>query len=78
MIKFLKYFVAFQIGSFYNGIVIDDISSSISIDGKLFAIIRNGEFGRVEIEEGSKISFVPLSKSKFESLYSGNYFLFHV
>lgn len=69
-------FVAFQIGRFHASNL---ITRPINIDGKLFAIMTNGEFGRIEIDENhSQVLFVPLGKAKYRASDRNHHFLFHV
>lgn len=58
--------VTFQIESFHGS---DRIASAINVDGTLFGVTRNGDYGRIEIEQSGKCSFVLLSTSKHVSGY---------
>lgn len=59
-----KYFIAFQIGPFDGSRL---VTSTIKIDGEIYAIMRNGEFGKIENYGSGKCTFTPLAylKSKF-------------
>lgn len=67
--------VAFQIGSLEGS---DHISDAINVDGKFLAIKKNGTFGRVEVDESGKCSFISLGKSKYKSSFLERHLLFHV
>lgn len=56
------------------------IEKCINIDGQIFAAMANGKFGRIELGESGKYTFVPLYDSKFTtsvSTCSQRQFLFH-
>lgn len=55
-----------------------EILSSIAIDDELFAIAENGKFGRVEILDKGKCSFIPLCESNYECNSLLAPLLFHV
>lgn len=54
----------FQIGSFEDSGL---ITSTINIDGDIFAIMINGKFGRITQNRSGQFLFVQLAKSKYES-----------
>lgn len=51
------------------------ITSTINIDGKVFAKNMKDEFGQVEIDGSGKFSFIPLSKLNYEFEYCPHNFL---
>lgn len=63
----------FQVGSFEDSAL---ISSTINIHGDIFAIMKNGKFGRITKNESGEFSFVQLAKSKYESEYRRRHFLY--
>lgn len=65
----------FQIGSFAGSHL---ITSSVTIDGKQFGIMNNGKFGRIEFHNAYKSTFIPLWKSKHESVYLRRHFLYDI
>lgn len=51
------------------------ITNAIEIGGNIVGIMRNGKFGRIEFDGRNDCSFIPLSKSKYESTEKGRHFL---
>lgn len=62
--EFHKQSVSFQMTPFVDS---NRITCSIDCDGELFAMLTDGTFGRVNISDIDKCSFVPICNSKNES-----------
>lgn len=54
-----KFYATFQIGSF-NGS--RRITSGINVNGEIFVVTSDGNFGKININECAKYSFVSLAK----------------
>lgn len=54
------------------------ITSSIKIDGTVFAIMANGKFGRIETDNNGKWTFALLSKPENKNGPLGRHYLYHV
>lgn len=65
----------FQIGSFDS---CENIANSTVINDNIYAIKKNGEFGKIKIDENGGSSFISICKSelKMEVEYTGRHFLF--
>lgn len=73
--KFHEYSPAFQIAWFDDG---GKITNLLTIDGDLFAMKVNGDFGRVVIGQSDQCSFSPLCEQKHECHQTCRHLLFHV
>lgn len=73
--NFINISFPFQVGSFD---VSRQITSGVNINGKIFGIMSNGNFGRIEIDDNGKCLFVLLSKSEYGDELGGNYYLYNV
>lgn len=73
-IKFRAYSPAFQFVIAYG----QRMSSLINIDGELFATEKNGDFGRVELDQSGICTFRLLCESKHKCHLPCCHFWFHV
>lgn len=68
-------FASFQIGRFPES---RKVTHSVPFGDNVYAIMRDGHFGRIVFRSADQCVFAPICQSRFRSLYLGRHYLYHV